>query len=252
MTEYIDIEQINKLMIISLNRPRVYNALNTGLMRELKQALLSSDDNTEVSCIVLRGSGSAFCTGADIKEFGNQTNNRDAAADRANLTKEVHSIIPSLKKPVIASVHNYVYAGGCGIALACDMVVAADNSKFSYPEIKRGFVPALVTPNLTRITGKKKAFELLITGMELSSVEALEINIINKVVPTESLWDETLKLAGKISEYSQDSLTSLKSLFYKVSDVSFEESMEIAKAANVEMRQSEQFNKGVKEFIERS
>lgn len=251
MGDYIDVSYKGKIMFITLNRPEVYNALNTGLMRELKEALLSSNKNPEVNCIVLRGAGEAFCTGADIKEFSKQTNNVNAASERADLTKEVHTIIPKLKKPVIASVHNYVFAGGCGIALACDMVIAARNAIFSYPEIKRGFVPAIVSPNLTRITGRKKAFEMLITGIRLSAEDAHQINIINKVVANEQLEEETLKLATTISEYSQTALIATKELFYKVTEVPFREALEIAKEANIIMRQSEDFNKGVKDFIAR-
>lgn len=251
MGDYIDVSYKGKIMFITLNRPEVYNALNTGLMRELKEALLSSDDNPEVNCIVLRGSGEAFCTGADIKEFSKQTNNVNAASERAELTKEVHFIIPMLKKPIIASVHNYVFAGGCGIALACDMVIAAENALFSYPEIKRGFVPAIVSPNLTRITGRKKSFEMLITGSRIAAEEAHRLNLVNRVVPTDKLEEETLKFATTISEYSQTALIATKELFYQVTDVPFKEALETAKKANITMRQSEDFNKGVKDFIAR-
>jgi enoyl-CoA hydratase/carnithine racemase len=249
--EFVSVSFNDKVMIITLNRPEVYNALNTGLMRELKVALLESNDNPGVNCVVLNGAGDAFCTGADIKEFSKQTNNVGEVTERASLTKEVHSLIPKLNKPIIASVHNYVFAGGCGIALACDMVVAADNAQFSYPEIKRGFVPAIVSPNLLRLTGRKKAFELLITGKKISAQEAYEIDLINKVVPLAQLEEETFKLASDISNYSQNALMMMKKLFYEVAETPFDEAIEIAKNANVAMRQSNDFKKGVQSFVER-
>src|SRR5699024_2361786 len=134
MFKHIEVNYKDKIKIISLNRPEVYNALNTELMLELKQALLESNDNHEVNSVILNGKGKAFCSGADIKEFENQLDNNDAILKRAQLTKEIHSLIPDLQKTIIASVHNYVYAGGCGLALACDIVLAADDATFSYPE----------------------------------------------------------------------------------------------------------------------
>jgi enoyl-CoA hydratase/carnithine racemase len=251
MGEFVKKTYHNKVMIITLNRPEVYNALNTELMRQLKAALLESNNNPDINCVVLNGNGDAFCTGADIKEFSKQTNNTDAAVERAKLTKEVHTIIPKLHKPVIASVHSYVFAGGCGIALACDMVVAADNTLFSYPEITRGFVPAIVSPNLIRLTGRKKAFELLITGKKISAKEAYEMDLVNKVVPLAELKEETMKLADTISGYSQTALMMTKKLFYEVAEVHFDEAIEIAKNANVAMRQTEDFKKGVNSFMNR-
>lgn len=251
MGQFVNVSYNDKVMIITLHRPEVYNALNTGLMRELKEALLHSNENPDVNCVVLNGAGDAFCTGADIKEFSKQTNNVDAAAERAILTKEVHALIPKLNKPVIASVHNYVFAGGCGIALACDLVVAADNAQFSYPEVKRGFVPAIVSPNLIRLTGRKKAFELLITGKKISAQEAYEIDLVNKVVPTARLEEETLRLASEISNYSLSALTMTKRLFYEVAETPFDEALEKARNANVAMRQTEDFKKGVQSFVDR-
>lgn len=248
---FVNISYQDKVMVITLNRPEVYNALNTELMRELKVSLLSSDDNPDVNCVVIKGAGDAFCTGADIKEFSKQTNNVGAAAERAALTKEVHSLIPKLKKTIIASVHNYVFAGGCGIALACDMVIAADNAQFSYPEVKRGFVPAIVSPNLIRLTGRKKAFEMLVTGKKISAQEAFDMDLINKVVPLEQLEEETFKLASEISNYSSSALMMTKKLFYEVAEIPFDEAIEKAKNVNVLMRQSEDFKKGVQSFVER-
>lgn len=241
----------NKVGYVELNRPNVFNALSTQLMLDLKSILTEMDKNDEAHCIVLCGAGDAFCTGADIKEFSNQTNNEEAIEFRANLTKDVHLLIPSITKPVIASVHGYTLAGGCGIALACDLVIAADNTIFSYPEIKRGFVPAIVTPNLSRITNRKQAFEMLITGSKVSASEALQKGFINKVVPLTHLKEETSGYAEIIAGYSLNALSMTKSLFYTTIDHTFSEAIEIAKASNIKMRKSDDFKKGVKEFVNR-
>lgn len=250
MNQFIEVTVDDyKVMNIVLNRPNVFNALNTGMMQELRDALLEGENSNEVNCIVISGAGESFCTGADIKEFSNQKGNVDAAEKRANLTKEVHAMISKLSKPVIASVHKYTLAGGCGIALACDLVIAADNTQFAYPEVIRGFVPAIVSPNLARITGRKKAFELLITGDRISAEEAYRLNLINKVVPLGNLKAETEAFARKIAAYSQTAVSMTKNLFYDVVERPFEEAIEIARNTNVKMRQSDDFQRGVESFL---
>lgn len=252
MTEYIKVFiDEYKVMNIILNRPEVYNALNTGLMQELHDALIAGDSSQDVNCIVISGAGDSFCTGADIKEFGKQTGNVDAAQKRAELTKSVHKMISKLSKPVIASVHKYTLAGGCGIALACDIVIAADNTVFSYPEVIRGFVPAIVSPNLAKITGRKKAFELLITGDRITAEEANRLNLVNKIVPLSDLKSETEAFARKIAGYSQTAVSMTKKLFYEVVETPFDEAIEIAKDANVKMRQSDDFKRGVESFLKK-
>jgi len=248
MFKHIEVNYKDKIKIISLNRPEVYNALNTELMLELKQALLESNDNHEVNSVILNGKGKAFCSGADIKEFENQLDNNDAILKRAQLTKEIHSLIPDLQKTIIASVHNYVYAGGCGLALACDIVLAADDATFSYPETNRGFVPALVMPNLIRVAGRRKAFEMLITGRKIPTQEALDIGLINKIFSEDNLYDETLKIAEEIAEKNQDVLINTKKLFNSVESLPYDSAMEEAKNYNISMRQSESFQEGVKNF----
>lgn len=239
----------NKIMTITLNRPEVYNALSTELVRNLKEALLEGNQRDDVNVIVITGNGGVFSTGADIKEFSKQIGNVELAKERANLTTEIHSLIPSLDKVVIASVEGYAFAGGCGIALACDLVVASEKAQFSYPEIIKGFVPAIVSPNLVRIAGRKRAFELLITGNRISAQYAYEIGVINHVVPTEELQDKTYELASKLASYSATALKMTKELFYQVGEKPFNEAIEIAKNTNVKMRQTEDFKKGVESFV---
>lgn len=241
----------NKVGYLTLNRPKVYNALNTEIMRELKNGLTDLNIDHSVNCIVLKGAGDAFSTGADIKEFGSQKANKEKIEERAQLTMDIHKMISKLDKPVLASVHNYVFAGGCGIALACDLVIAADNAQFSYPEIKRGFVPAIVSPNLIRVLDRKRAFELLITGRKIKAKEALEWGMINIVVPLAELETRTKELAEQIASYSLNSLKITKNLFYEVAEGGFEEALETARNSNVKMRQTDAFKEGVEKFINR-
>jgi enoyl-CoA hydratase len=241
----------NNVGYITLNRPDAYNALSTNLMEQLKFSLENFDCNEEVRCIVLQANGEHFSTGADIKEFGKQTQNNDAIEYRAELTKSIHQLIPKLKKVIISSVKGYALAGGCGIALACDLVIASESALFSYPEINRGFVPAIVTPNLTKISHRKKAFEMLITGDRYPAIEVLAAGMINKVVPANKLEEETKKLAEKIVSHKPKSLAMTKQLFYETTDVGLIEGINYAKDFNIKMRKSDDFQQGVQQFLER-
>ncbi|WP_067724468.1 enoyl-CoA hydratase/isomerase family protein [Oceanobacillus damuensis] len=241
----------NKVGYITLNRPNNYNALNTELMRNLKRSLLEFNKNESVHCIVIRGAGNAFSAGADIKEFSSQTDNKAKIEERAQLTMEIHQMVNKLDKPVIASVQGYVYAGGCGIALGSDLVVAADNAVFSYPEIKRGFVPAIVSPNLVRILDRKRAFELLITGRKLHADEAYSWGLVNEVIPLEDLASRTKEFAEEIAAYSLNALTMTKNLFYEVAEGDFDNALQTARQSNIKMRQTDAFKKGVESFINR-
>ncbi|SHG04217.1 enoyl-CoA hydratase/isomerase family protein [Ornithinibacillus halophilus] len=250
--KYINLSFKDKVQIITLNRPDKYNALNTAMLYELKKVITHADESPDINCIVLNGAGKAFCSGADIKEFADVKEDSSAVEERANLSKEIHLLMRQIKKPIIASVHNYVFAGGCGIALACDLVVAADNAKFSYPEVKRGFVPALVTSNLIRIAGPRNAFDLLITGRKVDAKEALSMNLVNHVVPAENLEYETMKLAKQIADQSQTALTMTKELFYQVSELEFEKAMNLGRQVNVRMRKTDDFHKGVEAFVNKN
>lgn len=250
--KHIKVDNDDKIKFITLNRPDKHNALNTKMYLELKKSLIKADENNEINVIVIRGEGNSFCSGADIKEFSDTNNNSESIENRASLAQEIHLLLRKINKPIIASVHKYVFAGGCGLALACDIVLAADNTEFAYPEIKRGFVPALVSPNLIRIAGPRKAFELLITGKKVKAEEALDMNLINRIEPIEELKNNTLVLAKQIANYSGSALKMTKNLFYNVSEMDFDKAMKLSKETNMQMRQTKDFKKGVEDFINRS
>lgn len=251
MKSILQMKVHNHVGYIILNRPEVYNALNTALMKQLKEALEKMNEDRDVSCIVLSGAGESFSTGADIKEFSAQTSNNEQIQERAQLTMDIHRMMSTLSKPIIASVKKYVFAGGCGIALACDLVLAASNSQFSYPEIRRGFVPALVTPNLARTIDRKKAFELLITGERINAEEALSYGMINHIYPVEELEEKTVEFAEKIAAYSPIALEMTKTIFYSTLDLPLDKALDEAREYNVKMRKTEHFKKGVQDFMNR-
>ena len=239
-----------KIYEISLNRPDAYNALSTELMVALNDALLDFRKDPDCHVGILRGKGKNFCSGADIKQFGDaKAQTGQAMRQRADISRAVHALFATIEKPIICSVQGYVLAGGCGLAMAGDFVIASDNAIFGYPEVKRGFVPALVLVNLSKLIGKRKALELILTGKKINASQALEIGMINEVVPLEKLDERTYELAYELSALSPDSLANTKGLYYRVVDMELHKGLECGRDMNMLMRQTKGFAQGVSEFV---
>jgi enoyl-CoA hydratase len=186
--------------LVTLNRPKALNALNSELLGELVAALEGFDRDDAVRAIVLTGSERAFAAGADIKEMAPKsymdmykTNFFADAADR----------IAAIRKPIIGAVAGYALGGGCELAMLCDFVIAADNAKFGQPEITLGVMPGIGgTQRLTRLVGKSKAMEMCLTGRNMDAAEAERSGLVSRVVPAAELLPEAMKTARKIAEQS--------------------------------------------------
>ena len=230
-------ESRGKVRVLTMNRPEKLNALNTALTEALVAWLEEADRDEAVSVVVLTGAGRAFSAGADIGEFKDLTPDHAARVEhRAQLTMRSHLVFSKMKKPVIAAVRGAAMGGGAGLALACDMVVAGEDAKFGYPEIRHGILPAIVITNLTRQMGRKAAFELVSTGAPMSAARALELGAINRVVPVEKVLGEAIALAQVLAGYEPAALFAIKQLFHKVADLPLAEGLEEGRKANVAMR----------------
>jgi enoyl-CoA hydratase len=194
------IEQIGKVLLITLNRPEAMNALSPDLMTELSDVLNQSEDNPEVAVVVLTGSEKAFAAGADIKAMKDMTYMQMYQGDF--ITKNWERIT-TFRKPTIAAVAGFALGGGCELAMMCDFILAADNAKFGQPEINLGIIPgAGGTQRLTRFIGKSKAMEMVLTGRMMDAQEAERSGLVSRVVPLAELREETLKVAEKIAQMS--------------------------------------------------
>ena len=186
--------------IITLNRPKALNALNSALLAELVQALEAIDADDALHAIVITGSERAFAAGADIREMAPKSymdmfreNFFAGAADR----------IAAIRKPIIAAVAGYALGGGCELAMICDFIIAADNAKFGQPEITLGVMPGIGgTQRLTRFVGKSKAMEMCLTGRTMDAVEAERAGLVSRIVPLADLLSEATKAAQKIADQS--------------------------------------------------
>ena len=193
---------------ITLNRPKALNALNDALMDELGAALLALDADEGIACIVVTGSEKAFAAGADIAMM-NPFNFPDAY--RRGLISRNWDTIRQVRKPVIAAVSGFALGGGCEVAMACDMILAADNAKFGQPEIKLGIIPgAGGTQRLPRAVGKSKAMDLALTGRMMDAAEAERAGLVSRVVPAAELHAEAAKAAQAMCGYSLLALMATK------------------------------------------
>ena len=186
-----------KVGIVRLNRPEARNAFNQLLLREMFEALEAFDRDDEIHALVLTGDDKAFAAGADIKEMAEASPFEMIQSRRG----EVFARMRLIRKPVIAAVSGWALGGGCEVALSCDLIVASETAKFGQPEITIGVIPgAGGTQRLARLLGKHLAMEMVLNNRTLTSTEAQQFGMVNRVVPVEKCLDEAVTLAGEIAE----------------------------------------------------
>ena len=207
-TQPVLVETRGRVGVITLNRPQQLNALNDALMDALGAALLAFDGDEAIGAIVITGSAKAFAAGADIAAMVDWTYMDVFQSDFITRNWET---IRRVRKPVIAAVAGFAMGGGCELALACDIVIAADTAKFALPEVKLGLLPgAGGTQRLPRAIGKAKAMDMCLSARTLNAEEADRYGLVSRVVPAQALLDETLALATTIASYSLPALMAIK------------------------------------------
>lgn len=237
---------------ITLNRPEKKNALNDELIAGLKDRLRAAEADEQVRVVVITGAGSDFCSGADLSALqkiaeGSVAENQDDARS----LMELFLLIREIAVPVVAAVRGRALAGGCGLATACDLIVAAETARFGYPEVKIGFVPAMVAAILRRNVSEKRAFELLTRGGELGASEAEEIGLVNRVFPEESFAAEEQVYVGQFTKMSRSAVALTKKLLYQMDGMAFAEAIETGVDVNVIARLTSDCQKGVAKFLGR-
>lgn len=238
--------------IITLNRPDKRNALDKRMLSELKIALSDCALAADVRVVALRGSGKDFCAGLDLEELL-------ASADLAPEENEKSSMelgglflaLRALPKVCVAVVEGRALAGGCGLATACDLVIARAGAQFGYPEINRGFVPAMVLAILRRCVGEKVAFDLAATGRLVVAEEAEQLGLISRVVPAEDFEDEVRKLLAQLAGLSASALALTKHQLYALDDLSFETGIRLGARVNSVARQTPDFRQAIQAFLKK-
>ncbi len=200
--------EADKVGIITLNRPKQLNALNSALMVELGHALQAFDADSAIGCMIITGNEKAFAAGADIAGMAKFT---FAEVYNHDFITRDWETIRSIRKPVIAAVSGFALGGGCELAMMCDFIIAADNAKFGQPEIKLGIMPgAGGTQRLPRAIGKAKAMDLALTGRMMDVQEAERSGLVSRIVPLEKLMEESLAAALVICGHSQIAVKAAK------------------------------------------
>jgi methylglutaconyl-CoA hydratase len=240
------------IRLLTLNRPEKRNALNDELIAALKKALRDADTDESLRAIVIRGAGKDFCSGADLSSIQKiATALYEENIEDAQSMAELFELIRKVRVPVIAAVHGRALAGGCGLALGCDVVVAGESARFGFPEVKIGFVPAMVAAILRRNLGEKKSFELLTQGFEFSSGEALQLGLINRVVADDELAAAAIDFASVYTKVSGSAVAMTKKLLYEIDGLEFSEAVEKGVVTNAEARMTEDCQKGIARFLEK-
>jgi enoyl-CoA hydratase len=198
--EHIIVESKAAVGVITLNRPKMLNALSFDVFREIAAAVDRFEADDQIGCILLTGSEKAFAAGADIKEMQPKTFIDMFSSDFIAIGGDR---VAHCRKPTIAAVSGYALGGGCELAMMCDIIIASDTAKFGQPEITLGTIPGLGgTQRLTRAVGKSKAMDLCLTGRMMDAAEAERAGLVSRVVPVDKLMSEALAMADKIAAMS--------------------------------------------------
>jgi methylglutaconyl-CoA hydratase len=238
------------VLTLTLNRPAKRNALSAELIDQLHQGLERADLDGAVRVVLLRGAGKDFCAGADLDELLASVDQSVAQNEAAALRLgTLFERIRALPKPVLAMVQGRALAGGAGLMMACDLVIAAAGAQVGYPEIQRGFVPAMVMALLRRTVGEKVALDLVLTGRVLPADEAQRLGLVSRVFPNGELEQGTLGLARELAGSSMSAVAFTKQLFYQLEGDSLAEGIARGAKVNAIARTTPDFRDAIARFL---
>jgi enoyl-CoA hydratase len=244
-------ERDGGVAVVTINRPKVLNALNSATLDELRRVLLAIRRDEAVRCVVITGAGEkSFIAGADINELAVQT--AVSGRDHARTGQHVLDLIENLGKPVIAAINGFALGGGCELAMACTIRIAADTARIGQPEINLGIIPGYAgTQRLGRLIGRGRALEMLLTGEHVNAAEAFRLGLVNRVVPAGQLMDDARKLAGSLAAKAPIAMRFIIDAVNKGLD------MPLAEAQNYEatlfglVASTDDMREGTKAFLEK-
>src|ERR1041384_6004208 len=239
--------------LVTLNRPEKRNALNDALVGGVKAALRAADENEAVRVVLLTGAGADFCSGADLAALQkiSESSVEENLADAQSLMA-LFALVRRVSVPVVAAVRGRALAGGCGLATACDIVLAAESARFGYPEVKIGFVPAMVMAILRRNVSEKRAFELITRGSEISAEQAKEFGLVNQVFADESFETDVNSYVSEFEKMSALAISLTKTLLYQMDGLSFPEALETGADVNVIARLTADCQQRIAKFLQKT
>jgi methylglutaconyl-CoA hydratase len=235
---------------LTLNRPEKRNALDNETIAELGKGVARADQDNAIKVIVLRGAGKDFCAGADLSQLeriaagGSREENYEDAMKLGDLLIQMRKCT----KPLIAAVQGNALAGGAGLASACDLIIADENAVFGYPEVRLGFVPAMVMALLIRITGEKYAFELAALGNSINAAEAQRIGLVTRIA--KDFDNDVGVYARELASRSASAVQLIKGLRNQIDGAAFDEAIRHGAEVNVLARETEDCRTGVRRFLD--
>lgn len=237
---------------VTLNRADKKNAIDTAMIDALLAALDRADLDAEVRVIAVRGDGSDFCAGMDLHELlasADRTveENRRAALHFGSVFLRMRAV----PKPIVAVVRGRALAGGCGLATGCDLVLAAETAQFGYPEVQRGFVPAIVMTMLRRAVGEKIAFDLATTGRLLTATEAAGVGLVSRVYEDADFDEQVSDVLRGLAAISPSSLAFTKQQFYQLDGLAFEAGIRLGADVNAVSRTTPEFRAALAAFLKK-
>ncbi len=249
--KYITLSSSDRVGVITLNRPEKRNALSFDLISELKVAFERYENDAQVNVIVLKANGPSFCAGADIadlqrlQDYSFEENRADS-----NHLKELFLTIYTLKKVVIAQVQGHALAGGGGLVTVCDFAFSVPDAMFGFPEVRIGFIPAIVMIFLLRKVGEARAKHLLISGKTFPAEKARETGLVYEIVDINALDSRVMEFSKKLVESnSSQAMMLTKQMLTKLHSMSLLESLAIAADMNARARETEDFKRGIQAFL---
>lgn len=250
MSEVVQSHLADGILTLTIDRPTKRNALSMEVLDGLAEGLARAELEAGVRVLVLRGAGKDFCAGADLEELlasadqSLEENERDALR-----LGELFLAMRQLPKPVVAVVQGRALAGGAGLATACDLVLAAESARFGYPEVERGFVPAMVMTMLRRLAGEKRAYELVATGRIISATEACEIGLVSRVLPDATFDAEATAVIAALGSRSVTAAGLTKQLFTDLDGRSFRDGIMLGARVNALARTTPDFRAAIAGFL---
>ena len=247
--ENIAVDHSNHVGIVTLNRPEHFNTFNSGLAMELNRALIELENDKNIRVVVIKGAGKAFCTGIDVSEFFGKSHNE--YRQWVELMEQAVHVIAYMKKPVIASAHGFAVANGAGIIAACDLAVVAEGTKIGATAVNVGLFCMGPAVPLSRSLGRKRCLEMLMTGEMIEAKDAERWGLVNKVVPLDTLEEETMSLANKLAEKSPLALQMGKEAFYGMADLEYSKALKYSKEAFAALCITDDAQEGVDAFLKK-
>lgn len=238
---------------LTLNRPEKRNALNAELVRELTSAMQRTSSDPGVRVVALAGAGKDFCAGLDLAELARIVEQGyDQGLAEARSLAALFARMRAHPRPIVAMVQGRAVAGGCGLATACDLVLAREDAQLGYPEVHLGFVPALVMSLLRRKVGEGRAFELVGLGNRYSAGEGLAMGLVNRVYPADSFDREAASYLEELASRPPGALSLTKRLLYELDGMPLPQALERGAEINAQARMSEECRAGVRRFLEKT